>query len=128
MKIVITEQQKETLEKTIIDFFDRNLTPFDGWDHEDEYKSELEINGGEVFIQTREDGEWNLNHDNHMWYSVCDNANLSEPLDEGHCPVVTLPRPVYDALNGYFGDNWKKLFRRWFMSNTGLVVVQIDTL
>ena len=128
MKYIITEEQNERLEKTIMKFFDKNLTPFEGWESHEDYESELEINGGELFLRTTDDDEWDLLSNNHMWYSICNNDNLSEPLAEGHCPVVTLPKSTYDALNGYFGDKWKKLFRRWFIIHTGLLVVQIDTL
>ena len=128
MKYIITEEQNERLEKTIMKFFDKNLTPFEGWESHEDYESELEINGGELFLRTTDDDEWDLLSNNHMWYSICNNDNLSEPLDEGHCPVVTLPKSTYDALNGYFGDKWKKLFRRWFIIHTGLLVIQIDTL
>ena len=128
MKYVITEDQNERLEKTMMEFFDKNLTPFEGWESHEDYESELEINGGELFLRTTDDDEWDLLSNNHMWYSICNNDNLSEPLDEGHCPVVTLPKSTYDALNGYFGDKWKRLFRRWFIIHTGLLVVQIDTL
>ena len=128
MKYIITEEQNERLEKTIMKFFDKNLTPFEGWESHEDYESELEINGGELFLRTTDDDEWDLLSNNHMWYSICNNDNLSEPLNEGHCPVVTLPKSTYDALNGYFGDKWKRLFRRWFIVNTGLLVVQIDSL
>ena len=128
MKYIITEEQNERLEKTMMEFFDKNLTPFEGWESHEDYESELEINGGELFLRTTDDDEWDLLSNNHMWYSICNNDNLSEPLDEGHCPVVTLPKSTYDALNGYFGDKWKKLFRRWFIIHTGLLVIQIDTL
>ena len=115
MKYIITEDQFKTaeqairayrLEQTILKFFDDNLTPYDGWDSHKEYESELKENGGELFLQTKNDGEWDLDTDNHMWYSLCDNENLSEPLPEGHCPVVVLPTLKYDALDGYFGDNY----------------------
>ena len=128
MKYIITEEQNERLEKTMMEFFDKNLTPFEGWESHEDYESELEINGGELFLRTTDDDEWDLLSNNHMWYSICNNDNLSEPLDEGHCPVVTLPKSTYDALNGYFGDKWKKLFRRWFIIHTGLLVIQIDSL
>jgi hypothetical protein len=128
MKYIITEEQNERLEKIIMKFFDKNLTPLEGWESYEDYVSELDENGGELFLQITDDGEWDLDRKNHMWYSICDNNNLSEPLDKGHCPVVTLPIPTFDALNGYFGDKWKKLFRRWFILHTGLFVVQIDSL
>jgi hypothetical protein len=40
--------------------------------------------------------------------------------------VVVLPTLKYDALEGYFGNNWQEFFKRWFFTNTGLKVVQID--
>jgi hypothetical protein len=135
MKYIITEDQFKTaeqsirayrLEQTIYNFFDGHLTPFDGWDSPQGYARELKENGGELFIRTKDSDEWDLNSSNHMWYSICDNDNLSEPLPEGHCPVVVIPKLTYDALNGYFGDMWKILFKRWFITHTGMNVVQID--
>lgn len=128
MKYIITEQQKERLEKAILEFFDDHLTPYEGWDSHEEYESELEINGGELFLFTEDSDTGDTDTTKHMWYSICDNDNLSEPIPEGECPVVSIPTPTYQALNGYFGDNWKKLFKRWFMSHTGLLVVEIDTM
>ena len=128
MKYVISEEQNERLEKTIMKFFDKNLTPIEGWESHEDYEGELETNGGELFLRITDENDWDLHSNNHMWYSICNNDNLSEPLNEGHCPVVTLPKSTYDALNGYFGDKWKRLFRRWFIIHTGLLVVQIDTL
>ena len=138
MKYIITEDQFKTaeqairayrLEQTILQFFDDQLAPFDGWDIIESYKTELEQNGGELFIYVRDfDGPHSSGDgDDFMWYSLCDNENLSEPLPEGHCPVVVLPTLKYDALDGYFGEgNWKVFFKRWFFTNTGLKVVQID--
>jgi len=127
MKYIITEKQKEKIEEVILKFFDEKLTPEEGWESHEDYESEVEMTG-ELFLRLNDDDAWDLNKENHMWYSVCDNENLSEPLPEGHCPVVTLPDTVFDALDGYFGVLWRKLFRRWFMLNTGLLVVQIDKI
>lgn len=136
MKYIVTEEQFKTaekaikdriLEKTIIDFFEKNLTPFDGWDSHENYEKAV-AESDEFFFGLTDDDDWNMAKDNHMWYSLCHNHNLSNPLPEGHCPVVTLPPSTYEALNAYFGEKWKKLFRRWFITHTGLFVVQIDTL
>jgi hypothetical protein len=137
MKYIITEEQFKTaeqsirayrLEQSILQFIDDQLTPFDGWDSPKSYKKELEENSGELFIYVVEyDGPYaSGDGDDFMWYSLCDNENLSEPIPEGHCPVVVLPTLKYDALDGYFGDTWKEFFKRWFMGHTGLNVVQID--
>jgi hypothetical protein len=137
MKYIVTEDQFKTaeqairtyrLEQTILQFFDDQLTPIDGWNSQKGYKEELESNNGELFLIIKEyTNEWDLDTTNHMWYSVCDNENLSEPLPEGHCPVVVLPKAKYDALDGYFGDKWKILFKRWFLGHTGMKVVQIES-
>lgn len=135
MKYIVTEQQLKTAEKSIRDskiketiykFFNDHLTPYDEWDSHDNYASELEENGGELFLHIKDIDDWDLGPGNHMWYSICDNGNLSEPIPEGHCPVVTLPTLIFEALDGYFGDMWKTLFKRWFMSHTGLEVIQVD--
>jgi hypothetical protein len=138
MKYIITEDQFKTaeqairayrLEQTILQFFDDQLSPFDGWDSPQSYKRELEENRGELFIYIVDvDGpDLSGDNDDFMWYSLCDNENLSKPIPEGHCPVVVLPRPKYGALDGYFGENnWKVFFKRWFMGHTGLDVVQVD--
>ena len=136
MKYIITEDQFKTaeqairayrLEQTILKFFDDNLTPLDGWDSPKGYERELNDNSGELFIFTEtSDDDGDANEDEHMWYSVCDNDNLSEPLPEGHCPVVTIPKLKFDALDGYFGDMWKTHFKRWFLTHTGMKVVQVD--
>jgi hypothetical protein len=139
MKYIITEDQFKTaeqairayrLEQTILQFFDDQLSPFDGWDSPQSYKRELEENSGELFIYIVDvDGpDLSGDNDDFMWYSLCDNENLSKPIPEGHCPVVVLPRPKYGALDGYFGENnWKVFFKRWFMGHTGLDVVQVDS-
>jgi hypothetical protein len=137
MKYIITEDQFKTaeqsirayrLEQTILQFLDDQLTPFDGWDSPKSYKKELEESGGELYIYVvdYESPESSGDGDDFMWYSLCDNDNLSEPLPEGHCPVVVLPTLKYDALEGYFGNRWKEFFKRWFFTHTGLDVVQID--
>jgi hypothetical protein len=137
MKYIITENQFKTaeqairayrVEQTILKFFDDQLTPFDGWDSPKGYKIELEENSGELFIYIVDFDGPNASGDgdDFMWYSLCDNENLSEPIPEGQCPVVVLPTLKYDALDGYFGDNWKVFFKRWFLTHTGLNVVQVD--
>jgi hypothetical protein len=137
MKYIVTEEQFKTakqsvrtyrLEQSILQFFDDQLTPFDGWDSPRAYKKELEENSGELFIYVvdYEDPNSSGDGDDFMWYSICNNENLSEPLPEGHCPLVVLPTLKYDAIDGYFGNNWQELFKRWFLGHTGLDVVQID--
>ena len=50
MKIIITESQIKGLEDTILDFFESNIIPEDGWLSTEQYKNEIKRDGGEVFI------------------------------------------------------------------------------
>ena len=126
MKYIITEEQNERLLKMIMKFFDNNLTPVDGWESHEYYESDKETTD-EVFILLT-DEEWDMNRNNHMYYTTCDNPQLEEPLPEGECPKVSIPPSIYQTLNQEFGDTWKKIFRRWFILHTGLLVVEIDSL
>lgn len=134
MKYIITEEQFNTInqsvktskiEKTIIKFLDDQLTPFDGWDSPKGYQMVLDENGGELFIITTLFTDTGRD-DANMWYSLCDNENLSNSIPEGHCPLIVIPSSSYVALDGYFGDMWKEIFIKWFKEHTGLDVVQID--
>jgi len=122
MKYTITESR---LNKIILDYFEKSLTPFNGWDSTNSYKFEIEQNSGELFLFL-EDGD--ANNESHMWYSECNNLNLSGPLPEGHCPVVTIPTTIYNSLTAYFGDEWKSIFKKWFEHKTGLPIIQVDTI
>jgi hypothetical protein len=123
MKYIITEQQNDRIASTIIEYFDNNLTPYDGWESHQKYKKGVKSDD-EYFFHFADD--WN--ETNHMWYSLCNNHNLSNPLDEGKCPVVTIPNTIYDALTAYFGNMWKPLFEIWFEDKTGLPVKYVSVL
>ena len=122
MIYIITEEQNKRLVDQIIEYFDKNLTPFDGWQSPKKYKSELKENDGEVFIfiddvDTPDDGS-------HMWYSIHTNPNVS--LKKEDCPLVLLPDGIVNSLSAYFGEGWKPLFIEWFQNNTGLKVKKVD--
>jgi len=122
MKYIITEQQAENLKKAILDYFNENMTPFDGWQKTKEYKKEMKENDGELFlfiddVETPDDG-------NHMWYSIHTNPHVN--LHKEICPLVLIPDGMSNALNGYFGDFWKPIFIEWFQNNTGLKVKKVD--
>jgi hypothetical protein len=124
MKYIITEQQKEKLIDTIQKYLDSHLTPYDGWESPKEYINELKNDGGEFFLFLTD----SYGEGEHMWYSICNNQNLSEPLTEGTCPLVALPDAKYEALNAFFGDMWKPIFLEWFNYNTKLPIVKVDSL
>jgi hypothetical protein len=122
MKIIITEDQKYSLEKYIYDYFDENLVPGEGWQSKKYYQKEIYHNY-EIFFMfdpnAEEDGE-----KAHMFYSVCDNPNFFPLLDK--CPMVTMNSTKYDILTGYFGPRWEELFKIWFTEHTGLPVVHVE--
>jgi hypothetical protein len=61
-----------------------------------------------------------------MWYSLCDNPNLNEPLPKGQCPLVAIDSSKYEALDAFFGDIWKPVFLEWFKEHTGLKIKHVD--
>jgi hypothetical protein len=134
MKYIITEEQfnktKELIrahkrEQIILNFFDEHLSPYDGWDSHEEYARTIKLYAGELFIHFTKN-HTGL-HRTFLWYSICDNQNLEQPIPEGHCPLVEIPQHEYDAFDGYFGDTWKPVFKKWFLLHTGLEVVQVDS-
>jgi hypothetical protein len=38
-----------------------------------------------------------------------------------------IPPSVLDALNGFFGDVWKGIFKEWFEEKTGAEVFVINS-
>lgn len=125
MKYLVTQKQIDGLRETIINYLDSNLTPFGGWENKKYYKKEIE-SGYELFFffNTEEEDGWG--EDAHMWYSLCDNPNLNEPLPKEKCPLVAIDSSKYDALDAFFGDIWKPIFLEWFKQHTGLPVKQVD--
>ena len=135
MKYIITEQQEKRLEKSIhnsklgeviVRYFNTNLLPYEGWQNIKSYKEELKENGGELyFFLVESDGDGDKEH---MWYSICDNQNISDPFPKGTCPFVALPKDKYDSLQTYFNDRWKPFFITWFKTNTELPLLNVDSL
>jgi len=125
MKYLVTQKQIDGLKETIINYLDSNLTPFGGWENKKYYEKEIE-SGYELFFffNTEEEDSWG--EDAHMWYSLCDNPNLNEPLPKGKCPLVAIDSSKYEALDAFFGDIWKSVFLEWFIQHTGLPVKQVD--
>lgn len=124
MKYIITEQQAENLKQTILNYFEENLTPYDGWETTSQYMNELRDSGYEIFlflVDTDEQGA-----DEHMWYTTSKNTHVRIP--KKNSPLVALPDNRFNSLEGYFGDMWKPLFIEWFQKNTGLPVKTVDSL
>ena len=124
MKYVITQKQIDGLRETITNYLDSNFTPFGGWESRESYKKKRESTG-EIFLHFVEENGFGFNDaetDAHMWYSDCDNPNLSEPLPKGECPLVALPSAKHEALEAFFGDIWKPVFKKWFENKVNLPI------
>jgi hypothetical protein len=122
MNYIITEGQNQRLVDSIVEYFDNNLTPYDGWDTPSEYAKVLKI-GNEIFLFVEDpDSDDALN----MWYTTHKNPYATIPEEDS--PIVTIPDHVYDSLTSYFGDLWKPIFKEWFFKNTKLPVNKIGTL
>lgn len=124
MKYIITEQQVERLKQTILNYFEENLTPLDGWQTTKEYEKELKSSKHELFIFLVEGDE--SGDDEHMWYATHKNRHATIPKESS--PLVALPEGRFNTLEGYFGDLWKPLFIDWFKENTGLPLKTVDNL
>ena len=124
MKIIITEDQKYSLEKYIYDYFDENMVPGEGWQGKKYYKSQVKTYD-EIFLMFSPDAE-GYGDEAHIYYSVCDNPDIEPPLPEDKCPIVTINSTKYDILTGYFGPKWEELFKIWFTEHTGLPVVHVE--
>lgn len=125
MRYIITEYQSERYVKRIFDYLDSHMTPYEGWKSTGKYNKEIHDQDGELFlhhVESEGSGE-----DPHMWYSECDNGNLSEPLEEGTCPIIVIPSSKSEALEAFFGERWKPVFIEWFKLNTGLPLLKVET-
>jgi hypothetical protein len=118
MEYVITEQQLNNwkLNNEIINFLNRSLTPIDG------FQDWYDLDDVEHFFPLSDDPE--LDSTDHMWWADCSSQYLS---GDSHCPFLVIPRGVYGALNGYFGeDSWQPILKSWFEGHTGLQVNEIS--
>lgn len=120
MKYIITESK---LERAIISYLDDNFYPDYGWDDEEYYRGELEINNELDFYIN--------DMDSYIYYG-CNSGEKNdkhfEPsgkLEYYKCPLLLIYPAVSQQLNSYFGDMWKPIFKKWFEENTGLTVNQI---
>lgn len=124
MKYIISEQQVESLKQTILNYFEDNLTPYDGWQSSSEYKKELKGSDYELFLFLEEGN--GSGEDEHMWYVTYKTPHATIPKEVS--PLVALPDARFNALEGYFGDMWKPLFIDWFKQKTGLPLKTVDNL
>jgi hypothetical protein len=127
MKYVVTQKQMDGLREAITSYLDSNLTPYEGWKNRNDYARGADMDG-EIFLHFVEEdnGIESFGDEPHMWYSDCDNPNLSEPLPKGQCPLVAIDSSKYEALDAFFGEIWKPVFLEWFKNHTGLKIKHVD--
>jgi hypothetical protein len=121
MIYIISEQQNERFLDLIFSYLDSNLTPFLGWESSRKYKEDLLVDDEIFFHIVESDGS---GEDAHMWYSLHTNPHATVPKEVS--PLITLPSVQYNSLDGFFGDFWKPIFKKWFEENTGLRLKTID--
>ena len=124
MKYIITEQQNQNLKDIIWKYLDSNFTPYNGWESPQTYKRDVKSDD-ELFLHLVESEGYG--DDAHMWYSLCNNHNLSEPIPKGKCPVVTLPSEKAEAIDDVFGSLWKPVFLEWFNYYTKLPIKHVES-
>ena len=120
MKYVISGQQHDRIKAAIISYLDKNLAPVRGWEKTKTYKKNLKNSDYELFLHFR-DGD---DEDDHLWYSLHKNPNVT--VSKSQSPLLVIPDEYWWALDGYFGEIWKPIFKEWFENNTGLKVKTID--
>jgi hypothetical protein len=130
MKYVVTQKQIDGLRETILNYLDNNLTPYDGLEnHQNDYaRRNVKSRWRNISLHFVElgNGIESFGDEPHMWYSDCDNPNLSEPLPKGQCPLVAIDSSKYEALDAFFGEIWKPVFLEWFKNHTGLKIKHVD--
>ena len=111
MKYVISENQKEKLEKVIITYFEQSLTPDIAWWGVEEDINQAKGKPYEYDIHLDDSGY------NFYMYLNCE--YLEKYIGEDHgfeCPQVLLPYDIWNSLEGLFGPIWKPIFIEWFNS------------
>lgn len=125
MKIIISENQNNRLKNYIIDYFDKNITPYGGWKSHKEYLEELEDTDGQIFIFFEELGdEGDIDDYKHMKYYSCGSYFVSR-FD---CPLILISDKVFRDFNALPDYLWKPIFIEWFQDHTKLPLKKIDTL
>jgi hypothetical protein len=125
MKYIITEDQNDRLKNYIIDYFDKNLTPYGGWKSHKEYLEELEDTSGDIFFFFEELGdEGDIEDYPHIRYYSCSNFLVSRY----DCPLIVISDKVFRGLNALPVDLWKPIFIEWFQDHTKLPIKKINTL
>jgi len=113
------------LDNTITDYLDE-LFDIDNIHHTVPYEYNDET-GEEGDDDTRMEfyiGDYENDDTCFRWYD-CDYFSPNSPAKD-ICPTVHVEYEYENTLNGYFGDMWKKPFRKWFIYHFELPCKTID--
>lgn len=117
-KVIITENQKNTITKTVFKYFDATYTPDVPWDVAENDIIEHEGEPYEYDLHTDDSGR------NYYTYINC--KTIEQSLGKDHeelCPYIDFSYNDWFKLNELFGPIWKQLFIDWF--NTKMKNVKI---
>lgn len=117
-KVIITENQKNTITKTVFKYFDTTYTPDIPWDVAENDIIEHEGEPYEYDLHTDDSGR------NYYTYINC--KTIEQSLGKDHeelCPYIDFSYNDWVKLNELFGPIWKQLFIDWF--NTKMKNVKI---
>ena len=117
-KIIITENQKKSIVKTVFKYLDENFSADIPWEIVEKEILKYEDRPNEYDIH-QDDSGYNL-------YMYVNCKALEQSLGKDHeelCPYVELPYEKYSKLYELFGPIWKTLFVDWF--NTKMENVKI---
>jgi hypothetical protein len=124
MRYIISESQSKNLKKSIFDFFDKKLTPYEGWLTNYQYINRLEKVGKYKFYLG--DVESDVFDDSYFEYISTFSAKQYPPPPDVDFQELSLPYEKYNEIVGYFGDVGIEYLKEWFRLKTGLTVSEVS--
>lgn len=121
MKYMISENQKNKIEKVIMTYFEQDLSPDIAW-----WGIEEDI----LNIENKYDScnyDLHLDDSGYNTYTYVNCEYLEKYVGEDHgfeCPQILLPYDIWNSLEGLFGPIWKPMFITWFNSKMKFVKIK----
>ena len=121
MKYTINESRLENL---IINYLDENLGDLNFNFYHDEYGNEHD-SALEFYLGDYSDGESVFRYYKPLWWNKNSSYNAYHNWEKS--PMIIFDNSsFYQSLQGYFGDEWKKVFKEWFEKNFGYPVKTVE--
>lgn len=109
MKFIITESQKDKIDKTIYDYIN-NLFPeeinYEFFDEDGNTGPEKDYDSIDFY-----DSDWNSVFRIYFESYFKNSRNFK---DKHKFPYIELENEFLSKLDGYFGDRWHSVFQNWF--------------